>query len=322
MNPLEYLQSLAARAKSSIPAPARRMAGQVWRSIPVQLNPLRTATPTTLLGKIGKQTNPLSPGNIPNVLAASVIGELLGGRTVGEGVAFAAGAMNPVITALSLSGDSPVSNDPYDNWKRLGYPSKDEMIKRVAAQAELEGKDQLSLNKANRLPGVIHGGYKNPLITDYGPPTPWVNIPGSLAYNQYMASQRTTAPAPSAGPRVDASTTQMVDIGAPAPRQAPRLTPVTPAAPPTPVISQAAYTAAQTGFRAPTDIPLSEFYAAQRGIGAYAEQGGELQRRLKEVGGAAGMTDEALMQWAKQNPDLALRELMKRERRGVMPTAD
>lgn len=137
---------------------------------------------------------------------------------------------------------------------------------------------------------------------------------------QQQFAQKT--PPPVIGPRVDASTTQMIDIGAPAPRQAPRLTPVTPAAPPTPVISQAAYTAAQTGFRAPIDIPLSEFYAAQRGTGAYAEQGGELQRRLKEVGGAAGMTDEALMQWAQQNPDLALRELMKRERRGVMPTAD
>jgi hypothetical protein len=129
-------------------------------------------------------------------------------------------------------------------------------------------------------------------------------------------------PAPASGPRVDASTTQMIDIGAPAPRQAPRLVPVTPAAPPNPVISQAAYTAAQTGFRAPTDIPLSEFYAAQKGMGAYAEQGGELQRRLKELGGAAGMSDEALMQWAQQNPDLALRELMKRERRGITPTAD
>lgn len=129
-------------------------------------------------------------------------------------------------------------------------------------------------------------------------------------------------PEPAAGPRVDASTTQMLDIGASAPQQARRLVPVTPAAPPTPVISQAAYTAAQTGYNAPTNIPLSKFYAAQRAMGAYAEQGGELQRRLKEAGGAAGMTDTALMEWARQNPDLALRELMKREQRGVKPTAD
>lgn len=163
--------------------------------------------------------------------------------------------------------------------------------------------------------GIVYGGYKDPLLSDYGPPTPWVNIPGSVAYEQYMASMNRGVNRPAAGPRVDASTTQMIDIGAPAPRQAPRVAPVTPTAPPTPVISQAAYNAAITGTQAPTNIPLSEFYAAQRSIGQYAEQGGELQRRLKEAGGAAGMTDEALMTWAQQHPELALRELMKREKR-------
>lgn len=321
MGPLEYLRSLTDNVKRSIPAPARRMAGQVWRSIPVQLNPLRTSTPATLLGKIGKHTNPLSPGSIPNILGASIIAELLGGKTAAEGVGFVASASNPVWTALSLSGSSPISEDPYGNWKNLGYSSRYEMIKRVAAQAELEGKGQLALNKENRLPGVIYGGYVDPLLSDYGPPTPLVNIPGSRAYNSYMASQRTTAPNPTAGPRVDASTTQMIDIGSPAPRQAPRLVPVTPASPPDPVISQAAYTAAQTKFRAPTDIPLSEFYAAQKGIGQYAEQGGELQRRLKEAGGVAGMSDAALMEWVRANPALAYRELVRREKR-PMPSVD
>jgi hypothetical protein len=41
------------------------------------------------------------------------------------------------------------------------------------------------------------------------------------------------------------------------------------------------------------------------------EQTGELQRQLKELGGAAGMNDQALMSWAKANPGLAYRELMK-----------
>jgi hypothetical protein len=166
--------------------------------------------------------------------------------------------------------------------------------------------------------GIVYGGYEDPLLSDYGPPTPWVNIPGSVAYEQYMTSMNRGVNRPATGPRVDASTTQMIDIGAPAPRQAPRVTPVTPTAPPTPVISQAAYNAAITGTQAPANIPLSEFYAAQRSIGQYAEQGGELQRRLKEAGGAAGMTDEALMAWAQRNPDLALRELMKREKRTGM----
>ena len=140
----------------------------------------------------------------------------------------------------------------------------------------------------------------------------------AVASTQPEVNPAGPAPRPMPGPRVNASTTQMIDIGAPTPRQAPRVTPVTPTAPPTPVISQAAYNAAITGTQAPTNIPLSEFYAAQRSIGQYAEQGGELQRRLKEAGGAAGMTDEALMAWAQRNPDLALRELMKREKRTGM----
>lgn len=140
----------------------------------------------------------------------------------------------------------------------------------------------------------------------------------AVASQQPQINPAAQTPAPTPGPRVDASTTQMIDIGAPTPRQAPQITPVTPTGPPTPVISQAAYNAAITGTQAPANIPLSEFYAAQRSIGQYAEQGGELQRRLKEAGGAAGMTDEALMAWAQRNPDLALRELMKREKRTGM----
>lgn len=140
----------------------------------------------------------------------------------------------------------------------------------------------------------------------------------AVASQQPQINPAAQTPAPTPGPRVDASTTQMIDIGAPTPRQAPQVTPVTPTAPPTPVISQAAYNAAIAGTQAPANIPLSEFYAAQRSIGQYAEQGGELQRRLKEAGGAAGMTDEALMAWAQRNPDLALRELMKREKRTGM----
>ena len=41
------------------------------------------------------------------------------------------------------------------------------------------------------------------------------------------------------------------------------------------------------------------------------EQGGELQRQLRDLGGAAGMSDQALMEWAQANPGLAYRELMK-----------
>jgi hypothetical protein len=45
------------------------------------------------------------------------------------------------------------------------------------------------------------------------------------------------------------------------------------------------------------------------------EQTGELQRQLKDLGGATGMTPEALMQWAQANPGLAYRELKRLQQR-------
>ena len=227
-----------------------------------------------------------------------------------------ASVINPIagsIAALSqIQGSSPQSDDPFDNWQRLGYGSREDMMARVRNQAQREFRDQQAQREFRDQFGIVYGGYEDPLLSDYGPPTPWVNIPGSLAYQRFMASQNQKINAPLSGPRVDASTTQAIQAGAAAPRQSAPVIPVTPTAPPAPVVSQAAYNAAVQGFQAPTDMPLSEFYAAQENIGRYAEQGGELQRRLKEAGAGAGMSDEALMAWAQKNPALAYRELMRR----------
>lgn len=75
-------------------------------------------------------------------------------------------------------------------------------------------------------------------------------------------------------------------------------------------ISQDVLNAAQQ-YAAPAGIPLSSFYEGQQQLGRRMEQGGELQRQLRDLGGAAGMSDQALMEWAKANPGLAYRELMK-----------
>ena len=129
------------------------------------------------------------------------------------------------------------------------------------------------------------------------------------------AANRTGADRPAVGPRVDASTTQAVQAGATAPRQSTVITPVTPVAPPTSMVTSAALTAADTGYQAPTNVPLEQFYGAQEVLGRQLEAGGELQRRLKEAGAGAGMGDAALMAWAEKNPALAYRELMRREKR-------
>lgn len=75
-------------------------------------------------------------------------------------------------------------------------------------------------------------------------------------------------------------------------------------------LSQEILNAAQQ-YAAPAGVPLSSFYAGQQQLGRSMSQTGELQRQLKELGGATGMTDQALMSWAQQNPALAYRELQK-----------
>jgi hypothetical protein len=79
-------------------------------------------------------------------------------------------------------------------------------------------------------------------------------------------------------------------------------------------LSQEVLNAAQQ-YAAPTGIPLSSFYEGQQQLGRSMEQTGELQRQLKDLGGATGMSNEALMQWAQKNPALAYRELMKLQRK-------
>jgi hypothetical protein len=122
----------------------------------------------------------------------------------------------------------------------------------------------------------------------------------------------TTSPPPAAGNRVDAATPQIGNRQA-APVQAPVV----------PQFTEASLQAANAGYEAPRNVPLSQFYGAQQKLGRELEQTGELQRRLRESGGASGMTDEALMAWAQKNPGLAYRELVNRESRaGIRPTAD
>jgi hypothetical protein len=75
-------------------------------------------------------------------------------------------------------------------------------------------------------------------------------------------------------------------------------------------LSQEVLNAAQQ-YSAPAGVPISSFYAGQQQLGRSMEQTGELQRQLKELGGASGMNDQALMSWAQANPGLAYRELQK-----------
>ena len=68
----------------------------------------------------------------------------------------------------------------------------------------------------------------------------------------------------------------------------------------------------------PTPLPeeqneLAIEYTKQNLLGKAMSEGGELQRRLFEAGGGAGMAPEDFMAWVGSNPGVAYREMLRRE---------
>jgi hypothetical protein len=74
---LGYLNALLQGARPAVARAAgptvSRMAGQAWSKLPVQLNPFRTAQPTTRLGQLGKALNPLNSANFGVLAAAALV---------------------------------------------------------------------------------------------------------------------------------------------------------------------------------------------------------------------------------------------------------
>lgn len=169
----------------------------------------------------------------------------------------------------------------------------------------------------------------------YGPPVP----------ENSKIPTPTTAPAPTAGPRVDASTTQALDSGyASAPAQSPRVEPVTPVRPPTfeltpqgqferyfgtpefdyvfgaasrgegaPATAEAMLELAKS-LRAEKETPVSTYYRAQSAAGR--GQMGEIKKALGYEEGSD------LAKWAEANPMLAQRLFAKKAQTPVVGTAD
>lgn len=144
---------------------------------------------------------------------------------------------------------------------------------------------------------------------------------------QTKSESRTAPRAPRPGTQ-NVAPPRQTPAGAPnlgAPPPAPNLPPVgyevtTPAPArtnPAPVLQEYLQKASQ--YAAPTDVPLSGFYAAQRQLGS--ELGSdEMLRRIEAARPMQGMTPDNFKKWAEKNPDLAYREMLRREelaKRGV-----
>lgn len=213
-------------------------------------------------------------------------------KIIDTGLYLASGPLN--ITA-SLAGSTPQSDDPYSNWQRLGYSSREDMVSRVAKQQAFE-------QAIARRPAGVY------IADDYGPPRPVRYDDGTVLMGDYRIDRF--------NPRVANAETQDVqprrDATPPASRRPieERRPPVTREVPASPIPQPQAQVQPQAMNE------LAQLYARQRVLGAEMAKGGELQRRLYEGGAVEGMSPEALMTWVEAHPDLAYRLA---EKRGLLP---
>lgn len=195
----------------------------------------------------------------------------------------------PLSVAAGLGGSSSQSDDPYGNWQRLGYKSREDMISRIEQQKAVD------VALSSRAPRTY-------IADDYGPPRPVQYDDGTILVGDY---------------RVDRfkPTVAQAETGAAQPVRA-----YQPPATRRPVEERRAPVSQEVPV-SPTPAPqsmneLAQLYARQRILGREMAKGGELQRRLYEGGAVEGMSPEALMTWVEANPDLAYRLA---EKRGLLP---
>lgn len=199
-------------------------------------------------------------------------------------------ASGPLNITANLAGSTPQSDDPYGNWQRLGYKSREDMVSRIAKQ---QAVDQAI---ARRPPGVY-------IADDYGPPRPVRYKDGTVLVGNYRIDRFN----PSAAAETQSSQPQR-DATSPASRRPveERHPPVTREVPASPTPQP------QPQVQPQGMNELAQLYARQRVLGAEMAKGGELQRRLYEGGVAEGMRTEDFMTWVEAHPDLAYRLAEKR----------
>lgn len=243
--------------------------------IPTAINPFATRTPTTFLGKAGKLVNPLNPLNLLDAVnPAPGIG--LGARiATGAGLTGAAGLGTSIAGGLA------------------GYGAFDALFPQGVADGTLTAATERGDYKPQVRRQDTQSFTDPTTLGSIAPPSP--TLPPPMRDPGLQAGQFTAPPGASSAPGV-------VSNGAGDPRQRQNVQQRQ--------LSQEVLNAAQQ-YAAPTSVPISSFYAGQQQLGRSMEQGGELQRQLRDLGGAAGMSDQALMEWAQANPGLAYRELMK-----------
>lgn len=223
-------------------------------SFPTALNPFKTKTPVTNLGKFGKYLNPLNPTN----LATSLLTEAI----------------------LAVTGKIV----PEEAQNRLRYFSFGPQAGLVANILDAGRAGASTQEEAA-------------LIKRYSPSSPnFERVP----VRPVAPIERSIVPSAPTSTTFVAPTARRQDTAQYVPpRTEPRSVPVPATATATPPVEEV--------------NELAMEYTKQGLLGKAMAKGGELQRRLFEAGGGAGMTPENFMSFVEANPAVAYREMLRRE---------
>jgi hypothetical protein len=258
-------------------------------------------------GQVGSLMQNLAPGGATGLRGSMALPGALGGA------AWGLADPRPMIEASNWLGDrlrdanlvydprkdprvTSIQDRPVVNPGELA-PDYSGARDRSFRFAQYQGMGQTPVGGT---PPPAPGGGSPPPPAPTLPPPPGASSPGAQAGQQTPITSDVPAGGSFAGGPTYRGAGVSTGAGVPALRQNVQNR----------ALSQEVLNAAQQ-YAAPAGVSLPSFYAGQQQLGRSMEQTGELQRQLKDLGGATGMTPEALMKWAQANPGLAYRELQR-----------
>lgn len=249
----------------------------------------RALTGQSGFGQVGSLVRNLAPGGATGLRGATALGGM-------GGMAWGLADPTPLIEASrGLTGILQDQGLVYD-------PRKDPRVtpiqnRPVVNPGELAPDYSGARDRSFRF--AQYQGMGQTPVGGTSPPAPILPPPLSGAGAGSQAGQQTPSAPTSLGPGVVST-----GAGVPAQRQNVQER----------ALSQEVLNAAQQ-YAAPTSVPLSSFYEGQQQLGRSMLKDQVLQRQLQDLGGASGMTPEALNQWATENPGVAYQLLQKLKRR-------
>ena len=193
-------------------------------------------------------------------------------------------ASGPLTMTASLAGSTPQSDDPYGNWQRLGYKSREDMVSRIEKQKAFDEA------LARRAPYTY-------IADDYGPPRP-VKYPNGTIYVGDYRVDRFNPTVVEAETGSIQPARSAVPPAATRPREESR-PPVT--RPVSPEVTQA-----------PSQQTRQALENEMLARAADQERTAGLMRRMIELDVTGGMSANAMRDWVSSNPDLAQRLITDR----------